>query len=170
MTWVVAGLITLLTASARRATIGPIQEIKTKDLGTEGAEGGGGKEGGDSLAQAAATAREVPWLERYVDMLVPMLLRLWEKLTHRFRRDRLPKHLVPILITPVKRLEREAQKSSKRVHFKLRKRVEREVFQPLERNSKTVQNWLMFMTVSRRVVTCAAVVEERYGCVAEGRC
>ena len=40
--------------------------------------------------------------------------------------DRATKHVVPILITAVKRLERQQQQSSKRVHFKLRKTQQRQ--------------------------------------------
>lgn len=74
-----------------------------------------------------------------------MLLQFCNKVIFRMRRDRAPKYLVPILITPVKKLERQQQQSSKRVHFKLRKTQQRKVFRPLERSSKTVQNWLVFM-------------------------
>ena len=61
------------------------------------------------------------------------------------------KYLQPILVTPVKRMERDAlktkAKSSKRVHFKLRRKSQVEQFQPLERDSHIVQYWLMLMTL-----------------------
>ena len=53
--------------------------------------------------------------------------------------------MVSILITPVKRLEREANKSSKRVHFKLRRKTEAVMFKPLHRNSYLIQAWLRGM-------------------------
>ena len=59
------------------------------------------------------------------------------------------KFLPPILITPVKRMERDAAKtkSSKRVHFKLKKKSKVEQFQPFQKDSTIVQYWMMFMVL-----------------------
>ena len=56
------------------------------------------------------------------------------------------KVLVSILITPIKRLERDANKSSKRVHFKLRKATTaNKFFRPLQKSSNLKQTWLVGM-------------------------
>ena len=56
------------------------------------------------------------------------------------------KVLVSILITPIKRLERDANKSSKRVHFKLRKATTaNKFFRPLQKSSQLKQMWLVGM-------------------------
>lgn len=74
-----------------------------------------------------------------------MLVAACHRLVFQMRRDRTPKQVVPILITATKKLERQQQSSSKRVHFKLRRTQQRQVFRPLDPSSKTVQNWLVFM-------------------------
>ena len=84
------------------------------------------------------------WAQNKRDVLhgiVMVLIRLF------MRGERAPRHAVPILITPIKRMEREANKSSKRVHFKLRKKAHQEAFSPLAKGSVMVQSWLMFMVV-----------------------
>jgi len=58
-----------------------------------------------------------------------------------------PHHVVPILITPMKRLERESIKSSKRVHFKLRRKSQVEAFKPFEKDSRFVVSWFAFMVL-----------------------
>ena len=93
-----------------RASIGPIQEINLKHKDLEGGEGEkDGEQTGDTAAKAAAS--DEPWLEKYVDTLLFLLRRVWEKVMSRVRRDRLPQNVVPILITPVKRLEREVSQT-----------------------------------------------------------
>jgi hypothetical protein len=62
-------------------------------------------------------------------------------------KEQAPKPAVPILITAVKRLDRESRKSTKRVHFKLRKKSQQEAFKPLSKGSAIVQSWLMLMVV-----------------------
>lgn len=64
-----------------------------------------------------------------------------------FVRDRGLKQVVSILVTPVKKLERDANKSSKRVHFKLRKKSTVQVFQPLEKSSVIIQTWMMLLVL-----------------------
>ena len=86
--------------------------------------------------------------DSFVNEMFLLLHRLYFLAMHLLTgKERGPKVLVPILITPVKRLEREAQKSSKRVHFKLRRKSQVESFKPLERDSKMIQNWFMFMVL-----------------------
>jgi hypothetical protein len=74
------------------------------------------------------------------------LMRIMTKLSHS---EHGPKVVVSILITPSKKLERDAIKSSKRVHFKLLKKRETQVFQPLEPSSDIIQYWLMFSMIPR---------------------
>ena len=62
-------------------------------------------------------------------------------------KEHAPKPAVPILITAVKRLDRESRKSTKRVHFKLRKKSQQEAFKPLSKGSAIVQSWLMLMVI-----------------------
>ena len=62
-----------------------------------------------------------------------------------------PKTVMSILVTPVKRLEREASKSSKRVHFKLRKKNEAEVFKALSRTNPKILAWNMAMCIPRLI-------------------
>jgi hypothetical protein len=54
-----------------------------------------------------------------------------------------------ILVSAEKRLEREASKSSKRVHFKLRKDANIKTFHPLHKNNKFIQIWysLLFFPI-----------------------
>ena len=86
--------------------------------------------------------------DKSVHEILLLFTRLYDVLVRMLTgKERGPKMLVPILITPVKRLEREAHKSSKRVHFKLRRKSQVESFQPLERDSKMIQNWFMFMVL-----------------------
>ena len=93
-----------------RASIGPIQEINIKHKDLEFGEGEkDGEQTGDTAAKAKAEASDEPWLEKYVNALLFWLHGVWEKLMSRVRRDRMPKNVVPILITPVKRLEREVR-------------------------------------------------------------
>ena len=61
-----------------------------------------------------------------------------------------PKAIVSILVTPVKKLERQAGSAkSKRVHFRLRKKSQTQRFQPLDRHSKIVKNWAFFICFPR---------------------
>jgi hypothetical protein len=64
-------------------------------------------------------------------------------------RHRPTRPLMSILVSAEKRLEREASKSSKRVHFKLRKDANIKTFHPLHKNNKFIQIWysLLFFPI-----------------------
>ena len=80
------------------------------------------------------------------DLCVRLSLKLLPRFLHGERKQ---KQIVSILMTPVKRLEREASKSSKRVHFKLRKKSESQQFNPFQKHSAKIQNWYAFMLLPR---------------------
>ena len=90
---------------------------------------------------------DMSYLQRWLLYFKWLWFGLMRKLSSRKVASVSQRHVAPILITPVKRLEREAHKSSKRVHFKLRRKTEAVMFKPLHRTSYLIQAWLMGMVV-----------------------
>ena len=90
---------------------------------------------------------DMSYLQRWFLYFKWLWFGLMRKLSSRKVASVSQRHVAPILITPVKRLEREAHKSSKRVHFKLRRKTEAVMFKPLHRTSYLIQAWLMGMVV-----------------------
>ena len=66
-----------------RASVGPIQEIKLKEVDGVGVEDK--KQGEQQGATTATAAQDAPWLDRWVDQLLQLLLRICDKLMSRFR-------------------------------------------------------------------------------------
>ena len=64
-----------------------------------------------------------PYFSHAVLAVAALFQRFWSRLIWGSAGHHNQKAIVSILITPVKRLEREANKSAKRVHFKLRRKT-----------------------------------------------
>ena len=135
-----------------------------KDRPSRQSEGSGNQQGGRfSLGQITSALaisfnnykdasghgelEHVSCLQRWCVYLSWLWFALERRLSYGHAASAHQRHVVSILITPVKRLEREANKSSKRVHFKLRRKTEAVMFKPLHRGSYLIQVWLMGMVV-----------------------
>ena len=100
---------------------------------------------------AASEPREAKEQRRTFEWLA-LLKRILSKVLPRIiydKIDRRQKAVLSILVTPAKRLERVTNISSKRVHFKLRRKAEEHAFNPYSKNNKMIQHWNFFMCLPR---------------------
>ena len=134
----------LTTAAAAGKTDVPPRPLTDTKSRLRSSEGGGQEEkepGEAPTGYVESLGERVQLVRDILYNLVMIFIRLFGV------KEQAPKPAVPILITAVKRLDRESRKSTKRVHFKLRKKSQQEAFKPLSKGSAIVQSWLMLMVV-----------------------
>ena len=134
-------LTTAAAAGKTDAPPPPMTDTKPRLRGSEGWDQEAKEPGEAPTGYAESLVERVQLVRDILYNLVMIFIRLFGV------KEQAPKPAVPILITAVKRLDRESRKSTKRVHFKLRKKSQQEAFKPLSKGSAIVQSWLMLMVV-----------------------